>query len=170
MDRLTAGRLQRYIERSSWHSQGHRLVGLLSSVQTQALLDQGLAAPVRGDTTTAKRGSRPGEHQQPFPLTRMGGADVGLTVHCRRQLALRMCRAGPTSVRRDYLFAKMLMSGQFTMKPVLWKVLLVLPLGVMLWACVPTGASARRKWVCRKRLASGTETFYCRKWMSHIGL
>src|SRR6266849_25102 len=36
----------------------------------------------------------------------------------------------------------MLMSGQSTMKPVPWNVLLVVPCGVMLWAWVPTKASA----------------------------
>ena len=69
-----------------------------------------------------------------------------------------------------YLSAKMLMSGQFTMKPVAWKVLLAVPSGVMLWACVPTNASAVAKSVCRSRLATGTESFHWTRWMSHIGL
>jgi hypothetical protein len=68
------------------------------------------------------------------------------------------------------LFAKMLMSGQFTMNPADWKVLLAAPDGVMLWAWVPTSASARAKSVCRTRLDTGTEESHCRKWMSHIGL
>src|SRR5260370_37644512 len=49
-------------------------------------------------------------------------------------------RHGP--VRSCQLFAKMLINGQFTMKPVAWNVLLSVPAGVMLRACVPTRASA----------------------------
>ncbi len=64
----------------------------------------------------------------------------------------------------------MLMSGQSTMKPVAWNLLLVVPSGVMLWAWVPTKASALAKPVCRSRLATGTVSFHCSKWMSHIGL
>jgi hypothetical protein len=46
------------------------------------------------------------------------------------------------------LLAKMLISGQFTMKPVAWKVLLSEPDGVMLCTCVPTSASALVKQPC----------------------
>src|SRR5438045_1379033 len=53
----------------------------------------------------------------------------------------------------------MLISGQFTMKPVAWNVLLSVPAGVMLCACVPTRASALAKSVWRSRLARGTESF-----------
>src|SRR6266851_368593 len=58
------------------------------------------------------------------------------------------------------LFAKMLINGQFTMKPLPWKLLLSVPAGVMLIACVPTSASALAKLVWRTRLARGTESFH----------
>ncbi len=98
------------------------------------------------------------------------GSNVGLTVLISWQLAGPDYGSCPTSVQMYYWLAKMLISGQFTMNPVDWNVLLVAPVGVMLWACAGTSASARLKSVCRNLLASGTEAFHCRKWMSHIGL
>jgi hypothetical protein len=73
-------------------------------------------------------------------------------------------------VRIDYRFAKMPMSGHFTMNPLDRDRLLAVPDGVMLRASAGTGASARAKSVRRNRLASGTDAFYCSKWISHIGL
>jgi hypothetical protein len=62
------------------------------------------------------------------------------------------------------------MSGHFTMNPLDWDRLLVVPDGVILRASAGISASARGKSVRRNRLAGGTDAFYCSKWISHIGL